>query len=220
MSAKTKTRIIEAAKPLFNAEGYGAPSLYQLSQKLGMSRGNLTYYFKDKETLLQTIVQEMWQKYELLMSQNTQHPSWESTNNSTLAFHELQEEYAFIFFDKQLLHIPQIKEQIIRIKDHHFQWQMSIIHFSIEIGNMKKENIKGTYHNLCRTIWNSSFFWLMSEIYQKDKDEKDWGKYAWSIILPHFTSKGLKSFKKHFGVDYYNSLGKAFESFSPIYFGL
>ncbi len=51
MSLKTRDKIITAAKPLFNEEGFGAPSLYQLSQQLGMSRGNLTYYFKDKEVI-------------------------------------------------------------------------------------------------------------------------------------------------------------------------
>lgn len=209
-----------AATQLFNKEGFGAPSLYQLSQELEMSRSNLTYHFKDKGALLHAIVEEMWQQYESLMAQTTQHPNWESTNNSTLAFHALQQEYAFIFFDKQLLNVPQVKEQIIRIKAHHLAWQLSIIRFSIQIGNMKPELIPGTYHNLCRTIWGTSFFWLMSEVYQETTEEKDWGRYAWSIILPHFTDKGINSFRQHFGEAYFQSLGPAFVEGNVMSFGL
>jgi len=220
MSQKTKDKIITAAIPLFNEEGFGAPSLYQLSQQLGMSRGNLTYYFKDKETLLLTIVEEMWSKYESLMARTTQQPTWDSTNASTLEFHELQKAYAFIFFDKQILNLPEIKGQIRRIREHHMQWQRSIVKFSIGIGNMKSEAIKGTYDNLFKTIWSMSFFWLMSDFYKSYESEKDWGRYVWSIILPHFTDKGIESFREHFGDEYFNSLGTAFSEFRSTGFGL
>jgi len=220
MSQKTKDKIVNAAKPLFNEEGFGAPSLYQLSQQLGMSRGNLTYYFKDKDALLQTIVEEMWSKYETLMARTTQQPTWDSTNASTLEFHELQKEYGFIFFDKQILNIPQVKDQIKRIRTHHMQWQRSIVKFSIGIGNMKPEVIQGTYDNLFKTIWSMSFFWQMSDFYKEKDTEKDWGRYVWSIILPHFTDKGIESFKEHFGLEYFQSLGTAFGEFEAPGFGL
>ena len=220
MSEKTSEKIISAAIQLFNQQGFGAPTLYQLSQELGMSRSNLIYHFKDKESLLHAIVEKMSQEYEALMAQTTQHPSWESTNNSTLAFHELQKAYGFIFFDKQLLNVPQVKAQIIRIKEHHLQWQLSIIRFSLQIGNMKPERIPVTYHNLCRTIWTTSFFWLMSDVYSVNENEQDWGRYVWSIILPHFTEKGLASFRQHFGEDYFSSLGPAFVEKNKAAFGL
>jgi len=220
MSQKTRDKIIVAAKPMFNEEGFGAPSLYQLSQQLGMSRGNLTYYFKDKEALLQAIVEEMWAKYETLMARTTQQPTWDSTNASTLEFHQLQKEYAFIFFDKQILNIPQVKDQIKRIRQHHMQWQRSIVKFSIGIGNMKSESIHGTYDNLFKTIWSMSFFWQMSDFYKENDSDKDWGRYVWSIILPHFTPKGVESFRMHFGEAYFNSLGTSFDKFESTHFGL
>ncbi len=36
-------------------------------------------------------------------------------------------------------------------------------------------------------------------------------KTIWSILLPHFTIKGIESFKNFFGEDYYHSLGKPFD---------
>ena len=47
----TREKILIASKELFLNEGFRAPTLNLLAQKVGISRGNLTYYFKDKEAL-------------------------------------------------------------------------------------------------------------------------------------------------------------------------
>lgn len=212
MSLKTREKIVITGKNLFNQNGFGATTLYQISQELGISRGNLTYYFKDKAALLEVIVAEMSSKYRTKMTA-TQFPSWENTNNATKAFHELQKTYAFIFKDKQVMAFPFVKAQIKQIYQDDLKRQMAMISFSIQIGNMRKEVIPGTYHNLCRTLWMNSFFWLLSDIYQDLEQETGWDKVAWSLVLPHFTEKGLAAFKTHFGEDYYLSLGKAYEAY-------
>jgi len=213
MGLKTRERILITSKSLFNQNGFGATTLYQIAQHLGISRGNLTYYFKDKIVLLDEITAEMADKYQAKMVE-IRFPSWENTNNATKAFHELQQEYAFIFFDKQVMSHPKVKEQIQQIYRDDIKRQMSMITFSIEVGNMKKEVIPGTYHNLCKTLWMNSFFWLLSEIYQDVKEETDWDKIAWSLILPHFTKKGLQAFIGHFGEPYFHSLGKTYQHFA------
>lgn len=220
MSKATRQKIIENAKPLFNTEGYRASSFNQLAQTIGISRGNLTYHFKEKTDLLEAILADLWSRYEQLMASTTQFPSWESTHTSTLAFHELQKDFSFIFFDRHLLMMPTIKDQIQKIQNHHLKWQMSIIHFSIQIGNMKPEGIPGVYEGLCRTIWKTSFFWLLSEELAEEKNKIEWAKHVWSIILPHFTEKGITSFKDHFGEDYMMSLGNRVEDFQQVYYAL
>lgn len=210
---KTRDKIITAGKKLFNLNGFGATTLYQIAQDIGISRGNLTYYFKNKEAFLEEIVQEMWSKYKTKMSE-TQYPSWENTNNATKAFHELQQAYSFIFFDKQVMEYPSVKKQIKRIYADDLKRQMSIISFSIQVGNMREEIIPGTYYNLCRALWMLSFFWLMSDIYQDIRKETSWDKIAWSLILPHFTEKGITAFKEHFGAEYFQSLGRSYTTYT------
>ncbi len=210
---KTRDKIITAGKKLFNLNGFGATTLYQIAQDIDISRGNLTYYFKNKEAFLEEIVQEMWSKYKTKMSE-TQYPSWENTNNATKAFHELQQAYSFIFFDKQVMEYPSVKKQIKRIYADDLKRQMSIISFSIQVGNMREEIIPGTYYNLCRALWMLSFFWLMSDIYQDIRKETSWDKIAWSLILPHFTEKGITAFKDHFGEEYFQSLGRSYTTYT------
>lgn len=212
MASNTKEKIIKTAKKLFNQQGFGAITLYQIAQKLGISRGNLTYYFKDKEALLTEIAQEMTQQYQEKMTA-FQFPTWENTANATKAFHQLQQAYSFIFQDKQVMLFPVVQQQIHQIYTDDIQRQMAMISFSIQVGNMKKESIPGTYHNLVRTLWMNSFYWLLSDVYQNLETETDWDSMAWSLILPHFTEKGIAAFKKHFGEDYYYSLGKAYDQF-------
>lgn len=213
MEKNTKEKIIITSKKLFNTNGFGATTLYQIAQELGISRGNLTYYFKTKEDLLSVITEEMASRYKAEMAA-TQFPSWENTNNATKAFHELQRVYAFIFRDKQVMDFPEVKQQIKQIYEDDLKRQMAMISFSIQVGNMRAEMIPGTYHNLCRTLWMNAFFWLISDVYQDTREESGWDKVAWSLILPHFTEKGLVAFKKHFGLSYFQSLGKGYEVYA------
>ncbi|MFK7983494.1 MAG: TetR family transcriptional regulator [Saprospiraceae bacterium] len=213
MSLKTREKIVITGKNLFNQNGFGATTLYQIAQELGISRGNLTYYFKNKAALLAEIAAEMASKYTIKMAA-TQFPSWENTNNATKAFHELQQEYGFIFQDKQVMAFPFVKAQIEQIYKDDLKRQMAMISFSIQVGNMRKEIIPGTYHNLCRTLWMNAFFWLLSDIYQDLEKETGWDKIAWSLVLPHFTEKGLTAFKEHFGEAYYLSLGKTYQQYA------
>lgn len=207
----TREKILIASKELFLDEGFGAPTLNLLAQKIGISRGNLTYYFKDKEALLEALAEEMWAKYEANIGRAMQFPSWGSTNEVTKVYLELQKEYSFIFQDVKVISHPMIIQQIQRMKEDLLKRQMATIAFSIQIGNMDAERIPGAYRNMCEMIWMVNFYWLSSEGYRKTNDTTSWDKLVWSLILPYFTEKGLQSFKEHFGETYYQSLGEHFQ---------
>ena len=55
----TKYEIIQTAAEFFFTEGFSNTSPRMIAEKLGLSTGNITYYFKSKEHLLLTIVEEM-----------------------------------------------------------------------------------------------------------------------------------------------------------------
>lgn len=210
MTLNTKDKILAASKALFNEEGFGSLTLNAIAQKVGISRGNLTYYFKDKDALLEALAAEMWEKYEQSIGRAMQFPSWGSTNNTTRVHIELQKAYTFIFLDIKVASHPTVKKQLQRMKKDMIDRQMSTIAFSIQIGNMKEETITGTYQNLCETLWMINFYWLASESYREEEEKASWDKLVWSMILPHFTPKGVQSFIEHFGESYYNGLGEPY----------
>ncbi len=51
MAADTKTRILEAARALFNAEGYAGLSAMDVATALAISPGHLYYHFKGKSEI-------------------------------------------------------------------------------------------------------------------------------------------------------------------------
>ena len=53
---KTKKLILDASSELFYQKGYGSTSFGDIMQKIGLSKGNITYHFKNKEEILKGIV--------------------------------------------------------------------------------------------------------------------------------------------------------------------
>lgn len=212
MKKNTKDKIISTAIKCFNKEGYGALSLYEIAKATGMSRGNLTYHFKDKDTLLEAITQQMWSKIQGERNKSRQLPSFQNLHNEVQLYYKFQKEYAFIFLDPHVLNHPLVKEQFREMTRQTIEDNKAAIAFSIKLGNMKPEPIQGTYHNIAFITWMLSFFWLAQQIIRGEKTGEDGEKMIWSILIPHFTDKGLKSFKTFFGEDYYNNLGESFSA--------
>jgi len=55
-------RARDAALELFSTQGYGATSMRQISQRAGVSVGNLYHHFGSKETIYQQLLDEYWGK--------------------------------------------------------------------------------------------------------------------------------------------------------------
>ena len=51
----TKQKILDTARTLFNEMGYNTVSLRDIAKTVGISEGNLTYYFQKKEVSAEDI---------------------------------------------------------------------------------------------------------------------------------------------------------------------
>ncbi len=209
--SSTKQKIIQQAKKLFNQNGFSAISLFELAQKLDMSRGNLAYHFKDKDILLRAIADEMWHKIESARAKSRKLPSFENLHDEVQLYYRFQKEYAFIFLDTHVLNHPIIKKHFRKMTEQTIEDFKAGIAFSIKLGNMKEEPVAGMYHNIAFITWMISFYWLSQQIIRGEKTGEDGEKMIWSILVPHFTEKGIHSFKGFFGEEYYNNLGEPFE---------
>ena len=207
----TRNKIIEFATQYFNKEGFGAISLHELAKKLEMSRGNLTYHFKDKDALLEAIVEEMWEKLEAETTKSRQLPSFKNLHNTARVYYRIHREYAFIFLDQNVLNHPSIKPKLQEVTRQAIEDNKAAIAFAIKIGNMKPEPVSGIYYNIALITWILSFYWRSQQVIRGEKTKEDSEKIIWSLLVPHFTEKGIQSFIEFFGEEYYNSLGEPFE---------
>jgi hypothetical protein len=205
-----KDFILQQATQYFNKNGYGSVTLLELAQELNMSRGNLTYHFKDKNALLEAISEEMWAKIEKEKIVSRQFPSFHNLHNEIQLYYKFQKEYSFIFLDNHVLNDPLIKLKFRQMTEQTIADNRASIAFSIQLGNMKEEVYPGTYNNIAMITWMLTFFWLPQQVIRGDKSKEDGERLVWSILVPHFTEKGLKSFKKFFGEDILDQLGDPF----------
>lgn len=207
----TKDRIIKQGISSFNKSGYGAVSLFEIAQSLGISRGNLTYHFKDKELLLKAILTDMWEKIEAQRTKSRMLPSFENLNNEVKLYFKFQKKYAFVFLDSQILKLPFVNKKFKEMSRQTIQDNKAAIAFAIQLGNMKPEPFPGIYNNIAVMTWMLSFYWQAQTIVRGGAKEADGEKIIWSLLIPHFTEKGIKSFRKYFGDEYDQGLGDPFE---------
>lgn len=206
----TRNKIIDFATNYFNQEGYGAITIQELANKMDMSRGNLTYYFKTKDDLLATIVTDMWDKMDKEANKRRTLPSFENLHNTAKLYYQIQKQYSFIFLDQHVLRHPLVKEKFREQTQKNIEDNRAALAFAIKLGNVKPEPIPGMYNNIAFITWMVPFYWLNQQVIRGEKTVEDAEKILWSILLPHFTEKGIKSFIKFFGKKYYENLGDPF----------
>lgn len=207
---KKKEKIMEAATQLFNEKGYGTVNLKELAQTIGISRGNLTYHFKNKEALLEAIIKNMWERISQEKKKTRQMPSFENMHNQTQLYYSFQKKYAFVFLDTNVRNHPSVKEQFKAMIERTIEDFRKMIAFGIQLGTIKEETIPGTYHSLSFSVWMLSFYWLSQQTTRDDNMETDAEKIIWGLILPHMTEKGITAFKQFFGDDFSKQLEKPF----------
>ena len=57
-----RERIIKAAREIFTEDSFQSMSIKSIAKKAGIATGNCYLYFPNKETLLETVVQEMYKE--------------------------------------------------------------------------------------------------------------------------------------------------------------
>jgi len=215
MKLDTKQKIINKAIDLFNDKGFASVTLFEIAGALDMTRGNLTYHFKDKDLLLIAIADEFWSRVAVDKGSQSHLPSFGNLHNQVQLFYKTQKAYAFIFLDHHVINHPAIKQQFREMQQLKIKDMEATIAFSIAAGNMHSEPYEGIYHNLAFNTWMISFFWLNQWMIlggDLDKYYEEGGKKIWSLILPHLTEKGVSAFRVFFGDDYIKELGASFET--------
>lgn len=206
----TRTQIIEKAVELFNLKGYGSVSMKQIADALGVDRRNITYHF-NKEELLLTIADQMWKELEEARSQKRDFPSFENLDKEVKLYNRLQHTYAFIFRDLYVMEHPEVAARFKLFCKTMVADSEQAVAFAIQQGNMKPESIPGSYHALCEAVWSISISWLQLKAFRDIQNLDQCRKLIWSLIIPHFTDKGLTAFQSYFGEDFYSRLGNPFE---------
>lgn len=192
MRHDTRKEILDTAKSLFNEHGYNNISTRDIAGALGISKGNLTYYFKKKEEIIEAIIAENPH------TRMTEAPR--TLTELNIFFEDIQktvQENAFYFWHHAQL--AQISPTIKKMQMDTFKDNMTILTQSLHSLQssdiLREERYQGEYSRLVNTLLLASIYWTPF-CTLKDTQADKFVEQAWSIVYPFLTNTGVENLAK------------------------
>ncbi len=199
---KTKERILEKGRKMFNSKGVRSVSLRNIAAGLGISYGNLTYHYASKENLMTWIYIQMMEEH-----QETTKSFREDEGNYLEKLLQLPEDtypvyekYRFLYQD--FIEIARLYPSIAEMQN-----QMNVtgngdlfsVFFSLRDQGLVRKDIDEAAIGYLIELSNymKSFYFIKSAAKSVKNGEhkagkEDYSRFMNSILLPYFTPKGLQ----------------------------
>jgi AcrR family transcriptional regulator len=198
MDAK-KQELINRSIELFNARGFHAVSIKDISDSLGISPGNFTYHFTRKTDLLAAIQQQLLEESAIDIVPKG-HITLYHFEQIFSKYSEIQAKYYFYYNNLNYIFetFPSITKDYKRITIRRFKDARALIQYYIKTGRMKPEETGINYNHYIRMIWMVSVFWtaqliITQGITREKLSELD---ILWSSLTPYLTEKGYEEYQE------------------------
>lgn len=185
----TKQKILDTARTLFNESGYNSVSLRDIAKTVGISEGNLTYYFQKKENLME----------ELLANGVDTFPATppQTLEELDAMFLDLQQTVQKnLYFFLHYTQLSQISPKISQIQSARYRDMMERLNLALQnlhgVGLLRGENFPAEYENIVDTLYLSIIYWAPFVELKKDADA-DYTEYrchAWRCVYHLLTERG------------------------------
>lgn len=199
---KTKDKILETARILFNTHGISAISSKAIAEEMGISYGNLCYHFPKKDDIILQLYLNMQKNVE----QQFKNIKEEVINlefmlsRLKILFVEIYK-YKFIYLGitKVVRHFDHIKKHAQDQFDQRWNILDTISGFLIANGYMKAFKDDRQKDMLIHALLMVSNSWISdAEVFYKGKDDEKIDYYMqvfFNLVRPTLTEKGLEGFK-------------------------
>jgi len=199
---KTKKKILESARCMFNSKGVSNVSIRMISRELGISHSNLIYHFKDKNTLIEALHQQI---LEAALSLNESINKEENTlkvlfSNIDKGF-EIIYEYRFFMIDLNLImrENARLYSKFLEIEELRFIMYKKKIDELIAEKILKPETHNNEYDKVIKQIRVISDYWLSSaQIYDANENPeqiiKSYSSLLKHLFFPYLTKTGHQLF--------------------------
>lgn len=204
---KTKERILEKGRKMFNSKGIRSISLRNIASVLDISYGNLTYHYASKENLLTWIyIQMMEEHQEITGSFREDEGNYlEKLLQLPEDTYPVYEKYRFLYQD--FIEIARLYPSIAEM-----QTQMNVagnadlftVFLSLRDQGLFRKDIDEDAIGYLIELSNymKSFYFIKSASITTKNGEKKAGKEDYSffinrILLPYLTPKGMKIYEDY-----------------------
>jgi AcrR family transcriptional regulator len=219
---KTRERILEAARILFNKHGTDEISTRNIASELGMSHGNLCYHFPRKEDIIEALYKQLAERMNAqvlalqpLSTQAPKHTTASSKNKpspqngeprmtleallvGTVRSFEVLYEYKFLMLDfvSVMRKLPSVREhytELVRIRKQQFS---ALRAHCVAEGWMKADTASRFDTTMNEAMFIVGDFWMASAeiLYEGEESAKIpyYAKVMEALIVPLLTEKGLR----------------------------
>lgn len=195
----TRQYILEHALKLFNEKGFVNVRLQHVADRAFVSVGHLAYHFRNKETIVETLCDELQLVQEGLMNEFRVVPLFEDINRYIRSLYQLQHRY--IFFYQDMLELFRAYPPIGEKYQTHLQWRQRqlalMIDFNVARGSFV-DIAQAQRISLAQMICALTDTWvyiIQTQRYTPETD-KDFIAAIWTLMKPYFTDMGKREFEQ------------------------
>ncbi len=194
MKRSTRERILEQARLLFNQRGYNGVSMGDIANAVGISKGNLTYHFNKKESIMEALVLEAREE----VPQKTPGTLAE-LNALFLDFQQVvQENLYFFLYHAQL---ARISPEIFQKQKERYSEMLTMLEASFETlsqkGLLRKADFSDEYRRIIDAIYMAATYWAPFSAMKKSLGQDvEYRHQAWALMHGLLTEKGRKELGK------------------------
>ncbi|MEZ4931345.1 MAG: TetR/AcrR family transcriptional regulator [Saprospiraceae bacterium] len=195
----TKQKILNASIQLFNENGMANVRLQQIASEIGISPGNLAYHFKNKEAIVESVHEDLYQEAVEVLSNYRIFPNLIDFDNQLSKYFSFVQKYPFYFLD--LLDIERHYPKIRSKREEHILKMIRQIRkrfdFNQQRGLIIAEPRAGVYDSVANAIWVLITFWVPQNMVRGIEgamDIRQFKEMVWNQVYPYFTKDGIAEF--------------------------
>ncbi|MEL6591416.1 MAG: TetR/AcrR family transcriptional regulator [Bacteroidota bacterium] len=200
---KTRDKILQTARLMFNEHGVGDISSRNISDELKISYGNLCYHFPKKADLIHQLYMNMQSELDEELSNLQQEIyGFDFMVQSLRRMLEVMHKYKFVFLDFTQLtrKYPKIKAHGVRQYQNRMLIGRRIFTFLSNEGYLKEVQREGHYDMIVHNFLMILNLWVMdAELYYTGSNDHKVDHYLellYSFVRASLTKKGADAFNE------------------------
>lgn len=179
--------------------GFVNVRLQHIADAGSISVGHLAYHFKNKDSIIETLYDQLKEQQEVLLYEFRTAHLFEDINQQLQRIFKLQKKYLFFYLDtlEVLRAYPAIREK----HQQHIAWQLQQIEWMFEFnifrGSFKEPAQEGQYKKSTWIFWTMIDNWMHGRLISglDHLNEEDFLQDIWNLLMPYFTEEGQEEFQ-------------------------
>jgi AcrR family transcriptional regulator len=187
----TREYILDRALKRFNQDGYVNVRLQHIADFCGISLGNLTYHFRNKEMMLDALYDQLKSHQEKVLYDFRMAHLLEDIDRQLRAIFHCQQQYVFFYLDT--LELLRGSSDIAEKHRVYMGWQLQQIEwmflFNADCNTFLPQSKEHQYKQLAWLFWLTIDNWMYARQLQgmDHLDEEQFIADLWLLLTPYLT---------------------------------